>query len=161
MSQDVGQRLKIKIQRLKIKIQCLKIKTKKGLLMVWWRPLPSPASQQPASLEASRPEVAPPAQPWPAWRPAPTASRPEVAPPLQPTSSHSPPTPEVAPPPKPSHPAHWPRPPAPAPGCDWLPALARPSPAHDVTTAGPNPQGQRLGPPGHPHGLREGGGPLG
>ena len=106
MSQDVGQRLKIKIQRLKIKIQCLKIKTKKGLLMVWWRPLPSPASQQPASLEASRPEVAPPAQPWPAWRPAPTASRPEVAPPLQPTSSHSPPTPEVAPPPKPSHPAH-------------------------------------------------------
>ena len=77
MSQDVGQRLKIKIQRLKIKIECLKIKTKKGLLMVWWRPLPSPApawaggapcpaqpSQpaQPASLEAS-PEVAPPLQP--------------------------------------------------------------------------------------------------
>ena len=62
MSQDVGQHLKIKIQRLKIKIQCLKIKTKKGLLMVWWRPLPSPAQPSPANLEAS-PEVAPPLQP--------------------------------------------------------------------------------------------------
>ena len=73
MSEDVGQCLKIKIQRLKIKIQCLKIKTKKGLLMVWWRPLPSPAPARaggapcpaqpsPASLEAS-PDLAPPLQP--------------------------------------------------------------------------------------------------
>ena len=83
MSQDVG-------QRLKIKIQCLKIKTKKGLLMVWWRPLPSPA---PAWAGGA------PAQPsQPAWRPAlrwrplpnPTqaqpgpALQPAIGPPLQP-----------------------------------------------------------------------------
>ena len=145
MSQDVGQRLKIKIQRLKIKIQCLKIKTKKGLLMVWWCPLPSPASQQPASLEASRPELAPPSQPWPAWRPAPTASRPEVAPP-----------------PKPSHPAHWPRPPSPGSrpviGCRLWPGLGR---AHDVTGRPPPPRGRVGDPPGAPMGPGREGGPWG
>ena len=127
MSQDVGQRLKIKIQRLKIKIQCLKIKTKKGLLMVWWRPLPSPASQQPASLEASRPEVAPPAQPWPAWRPAPQPAglrwRPLSSPPPVTAHQHQRWRPLPNPAIQPTGPAPQP---GPVIGCLLWPGLARP-----------------------------------